>query len=53
MKKLMNKRVLAVMLALVMVFAMSASAFAADNLIKSLQFVVSTRDNTPYTMAPA
>ena len=49
-----SKKVLSTFLALFMVVTMfSGSAFAADNLIKSLQFVVSTRDNTPYTMAPA
>lgn len=53
MKKLMNKRVLAVMLALVMVFAMSASAFASsDTLITSLYFQVSSKDPTQCTMKP-
>ena len=48
MKKLMNKRVLAVMLALVMVFAMSASAFAdvANNISVTVKIDTRSFDTT-------
>ena len=50
----MKKKITTIFLVIALVLTLIPSAaFAADNLIKSLQFVVSTRDNTPYTMAPA
>ena len=48
MKKLLNKRVLAVVLALVMVFAMSASAFAdvANNISVTVKIDTRSFDTT-------
>ena len=50
----MKKKITTIFLVIALVLTLIPSAaFASDNLIQSLKFVVSTKDDTPYTMTPA